>query len=310
MSLRSVISRPMAEAEFAVTYAGPALTEGRMPVADLAPSLLALSELFTEASRVSYPEREPASLNIRADTERGSFLVWLAVQSPGAWDEVRDLLSGAAITALVNLQGVIFGEGGILWLLKTLGGRRIIAREQLPSGRFRLTLPDGAVYESSAEAVDLYDRPSARQKARRIVEPLRQQGIDRVEFTTDDHPDPVLEVGEADLPGYEELPEGILGEREEEVIVTLVTASVEGKYKWRFTEGDPARFTASMEDPEFRAKIDAHAISFQKDDKFRVDMRTVQSEVDGKLHAERTVVRVLEVYPRAEQTSIEINDDT
>jgi hypothetical protein len=65
-----------------------------------------------------------------------------------------------------------------------------------------------------------------------------------------------------------------------------------------------------MEDPEFRAKIDAHAISFQKDDKFRVDMRTVQSEVDGKLHAERTVVRVLEVYPRAEQTSIEINDDT
>ncbi len=296
----------MAELQFGVKYEGPALVEGRMPVADLAPALLALGELFTEASLVAYPEREPVSLNIRADPERGSFLVWLAVQSPDMWDQAINLLSGPAITALLNLQGVIFGDGGFLWLLKALGGQRISSREPLPSGSFRLTLPDGAVYESSSEALDLYDRPSARAKARRVVDPLRREGVERVEFRRDDVP--VLEVGAADLPGYAELPEGVIGEREDEVIVTLITASVEGNYLWRFTEGDSTRFTASMEDPEFRGRIDSHAISFQKDDRFRVLMKVVQREVDGKLHVDRTVVKVLQTYPRPEQTRIEIDD--
>ena len=59
----------MAEVDFAVEYDGPALQAGRMPVRDLAPALLALGEIFTDASRVFYPEREPVALNIEATRE-------------------------------------------------------------------------------------------------------------------------------------------------------------------------------------------------------------------------------------------------
>src|SRR5688500_11839084 len=58
------VSRPvtMAETTFGVVYDGPALETGRMPVRDLAPALLALGQLFSEASRFVYPEQEPVSL--------------------------------------------------------------------------------------------------------------------------------------------------------------------------------------------------------------------------------------------------------
>ena len=44
--------RALAETAFQIAYEGPALETGRMPVRDLAPALLALGDLFTEASVV------------------------------------------------------------------------------------------------------------------------------------------------------------------------------------------------------------------------------------------------------------------
>jgi hypothetical protein len=72
----------MAETAFRVAYDGPALATGRMPVRDLAPALLALGDLFAEASQVIYPEGKPVALSIKA-TEEGSFDVHLILESRG-----------------------------------------------------------------------------------------------------------------------------------------------------------------------------------------------------------------------------------
>lgn len=60
----------MAETTFGVNYDGPALDDGRMPVRDLAPALLALGELFREASAELYPDLPPPALDVKA-TEKG-----------------------------------------------------------------------------------------------------------------------------------------------------------------------------------------------------------------------------------------------
>jgi hypothetical protein len=99
----------VAQTAFEVTYDGPALADGRMPVRDLAPALLALGDLFAEASALVYPEREPVALNIKA-TQEGSFVVQLILES--AWDDVLDIFNSDAATALVNLKEIILLGGG------------------------------------------------------------------------------------------------------------------------------------------------------------------------------------------------------
>jgi hypothetical protein len=299
----------MAEAEFAVRYDGPALTDGRMPVRDLAPALLALGELFTEASLVAYPDREPVSLNIRA-TKEGSFLVDLAVHSPDAWDRLIQLLSGQAVTALANLQTILFGAatGSLLWLIKEIRGRKIASKEPLPSGLVRLTLVDGIVIEGMPEAVVLYERQSARESAREVVGPLHRPGLERLTFSRSDN-QVALTIGEGDLPAFEapEVAEDILLDREDEAVLAVATVSFAEGYKWRFSEGDNT-FTAAIEDAAFRRRIDAGE-PFRKGDMLRVKLHVVQAQRGNKLQVERAVTEVLEHYPRQLQTQIEMESD-
>jgi hypothetical protein len=292
----------MAETNFGVIYDGPALDGGAMPIRDLAPALLALGELFTEASLVTYPDREPASLNIRA-TSKGSFIIDLAAHSPDTWDQIMQLLSGKAVTALANLQSIVMGTaGGLFWLIKQARGRAIISKEPLPSGYVRVTLADGTTIEGMAEAVVLYEHQSARESAREVVEPLHRPRIESLTFSGE--PDGPLTIGQGDLAAYETtLDEDVLLDREEEAIVTIATASFAESYKWRFSEGD-TNFTASIEDPDFRARIDAGE-PFRKGDMLRVQMRVVQTQRGNKLHVERTVLQVLHHFPREMQTQIE-----
>jgi hypothetical protein len=273
-----------------------------MPVRDLAPSLFALGTLFTEASLAAYPDRDPASLSIKASRD-GSFAVELALHSPAAWDQVKQLLTGSTVEALTNLQAIVFGPLGLLWLIKLLRGERIESMEPLANGHIRVRLPDGTVLEALPETLATWEQLHARENARDVVEPLRRPGIDTVEFV--DNGVSVLAIEKDDLLAYDasEPEEEPLDDREENTVVTLATAALIGAYKWRFSEGDNI-FTASMDDPAFRARIDAGE-AFRKGDMMRVRMRTVQTRRGEKLHVERMVREVLNHYPRMVQTSLE-----
>jgi hypothetical protein len=297
----------MAEIEFSINYDGPALAEGDMAVRELAPALLALGELFTEASLVAYPDREPVSLSMRA-TKRGSFVADLAVHSPDAWDQIMQLLSGKAVTALTNLYAIIAGTSASLFAItKLIRGRQIVSKEKLESGFIRVTLDDGKTVEGMAEAVALYERLSARENAKEVVEPLHRPGVDRLTFVPKDAES--LAIGEEDLPAFDalEVREEILLDREDEAILTIATASFAEGYKWRFSEGD-SPFTASIDDSTFRARIDAGE-AFRKGDTLHVRMRVVTTQRGNKMHVERTVLQVVKHIPREVQISIDAELD-
>lgn len=287
-------------------YDGAALRDGVMPVRDLAPSLLALGDLFTEASSTLYPELPPVALNIKA-TEEGSFWVDLVMWASDTWEDTRDLMTTPGASALANLQSfVVGGSVGLLWLIKVLRGRRIVGQEPTPEppdpGWVRLTLDDGTVFDVPGAVVDLHARPTIRRSARKVVRPLEREGVERIEFTRDNVEEVVIE--EEDLPAYEDDSDvgEVLTDTELDLALVIVAAAFEPGYKWRFFDGQN-RFSATIEDDEFTRRIDEHREVFAKDDVMRCRVRIVQTQDDAGLHTERRIVRVLEHIEAPQQLS-------
>ncbi|QFR62681.1 hypothetical protein LH991_01080 [Schleiferilactobacillus harbinensis] len=97
----------MATYNFTVRYYGKALDAHRIPVRDLAPSLLALSEAFQEIQHIQNPTEPDLSLDIQA-SDNGSFLVDLILANgPDLLNRAMNLLNSQPSTALINLSGYV-----------------------------------------------------------------------------------------------------------------------------------------------------------------------------------------------------------
>lgn len=303
----------MAELTFEFTFDGPALSDGEMPVRDLAPSLLALAELFTVASNVTYPGREPIGVNIKA-TGEGSFTIHLALESKKAWDAFVDLSGSHGASALANLYQLVGGTAGLFAYIKYKAWRRARTADDLAAapGNVKITLPDGTVLEFPPEVLDLYERPEARRKAVAVVAPLRREGVREARFSSDDTLGAV--VREDDVSAYdeavaEEEEDGLLTVEQEAFVEVRTANFAEGR--WRLGLSENVNITAAMEDAAFRARIDAGE-PFRKGDYLRCRMRVVQTGTPKGIHSEYAIIEVLEHFERSADQQLELspgNDD-
>ena len=296
----------MAEIEFGVSYDGPALATGRMPVRDLAPALLALGELFTTASKLVYPDRKPVALSIKATAE-GSFVVQLILESGHAWDNLVDIFGSDGAAALANLRDLVISGGGLFWLIKRLKDRKVVSQDHdAHPGHVILTLDDQSSLEIPADTVTLYKSVEAREKAKRVVEPLNREGIDQVKFAGKPDTDGVI-LEEGDLPAYD-VPEidsdRPLLDQERELVVEIASVAFTEGNKWRLSDGEHV-FFSGIEDQVFLDGVESGAEAFRKGDMLRCRMRVVQSQRAEGLHTEYCVVEVIEHIPRKTQLSFD-----
>lgn len=292
----------MAVAEFDVSYDGPALATAEMAVRDLAPALLALGELFHDASRVAYPDRSPVALKIRATSE-GSFLVDLILEAEHGWENFRDFFSGDTASALANLIEIVAGAGGLFALIRTLGRRKVKAHKRGPEPTtVVLELEDGTAITIHAQAYELYLNVSARQHARDVVEPLRRDGVDVLEFRRDK--ETTLQVTQGDVDSFEvpDTAEALLEDERELIVAIAAVTFVEGN-KWRLSDGN-STFFATIEDREFLDRVE-QGEPFRKGDMLRVVMRITQTRDAEGLHSDYLVTRVLEHIPREVQLRLD-----
>jgi len=292
----------MAETEFALVYDGPALADGRMAVRELAPALLALGDLFAEASVIAYPDREPVALDIKATAE-GSFDVHLILHAVDAWDKIVQIFSSDAASALLQLKEyIILGGGGLFWLVRRLHGRKIEAAAENEPGRITLTLDDDTSIDIPTQVWELYQSVEVRKNAKRVVDPMTRSGVDSLEFRSDT--EVTLLLTAADIPAYAvpDVADTPLIDQELEMYVSLASVAFTTG-KWRLTSGDET-FYAAVEDPLFLERVD-QGEPFRKGDMLRCKMRLVQSSRGDGLHTERHVIEVLEHIPRTMQLRLE-----
>jgi len=284
----------VAEAKIDLTYDGPALVNGTMPVAELAPALLALGQVYSLAGSILEPHRPQLVLEIKG-TRQGSFIIDLILDAGGLWDSFRDLVTSEDAQAL---EWLITMVGGFLTITKRLHGRWVTKEDPAEDGNIRLHLDDGTIAVVSVQSLELYRNIEIRRQAKVVVQPLRSDGIDELVIRG---AGATVRITEEDVAAFELPPQSedvLLDNVSERVLSIAAPVFVDGN-KWRLTDGE-AKFSAIMEDQSFLGRVDAGE-KFAKGDMLRCRLRTIQTKSETGLKAEYRVEKVLEHILRAIQ---------
>jgi hypothetical protein len=277
-----------------ISYAGTALESNSMDVRQLAPSLLALADLFVVAhNRVGSPLELPPALEITAQRD-GSLVVdmWLA------WAEQRQTLIGimssdgaSAAANTAELAAVVIA--GLRWIVKRdqVGGEQSV--EPIAPDQIRVKWADGTEIEAPVQAQQLIENMDFRRISGRVFEPLRQQGIDEIDLRSGNRH---AIVHRENLRAFNAPPEdpNLISDNTRVVTIRVETLGMNPGNKWRVNDGSGSVWV-SINDLGFVDKMVSGEERFAPSDVLVVEMRDRQFRDGGSgFVMERSIERVLE----------------
>ena len=287
----------MAE-RFYVIYDGWALEHHLMDVRDLAPAMIAVNDLLSNANKALNGDKADLNLKVNASFRAGSFGMELHTVVHFL-SQIRDMFASDNASAISNawtiLEIVGFVSGaGLIGLIRFLKGKKptkIIDED----GRLKVYLNETEYYETDGKVVKLYKNRTIVSDLNKMLEPLEKDGIDSFFVSrTGDKKDADLAIDESELTyfEYQEI-ENDLSENITETFVQIEAAVFKDNNKWKFDNGG-SPINAAILDEEFLRKIDAGELRFGKGDLLKVKLKTIQTFAHGKLKTEFQVVEVLE----------------
>lgn len=283
---------------FSIKYDGPALASHQMDVRELAPALIALSELLEHANKAAYPNTNEVRVNVQGNFKGGSFGVDLiAVQTVA--QQIVSLLSGNEATAASNLLGILgglglIGGGGVIGLIKWLRGRKPSAI-RTAGDKVVFELMDAEqkeTFEVDLIAGKLYQTRVVRQTLARVVKPLEREGVDIFACGKDGTTQSVVTSDERvwfDMAASEA--DVVSNTVRQHVLLQIESAVFKDDNKWRFHDGSNA-FFAEIADRAFVDRINAGDERFGKGDVLIADLRIIQSVTDSGLKQEYLIEKV------------------
>lgn len=294
------MTKMSASVHFSIKYDGPALASHQMDVRELAPALIALSNLLEEANRAAFPDSDEVRVQIKGNFKGGSFGVDLvALQS--ITDQIVTMLSGPRATAAANLFAILtgvglLGAGGLIGVIKWLAGRKpSTIRLDGDKTVFEINETETIeTFEVDLVAGRLYQSRLVRQSLAKVMKPLERDGVDFFACGRDGNTETV--VTKAEVPFFE-LAAGaadvVSDSVSERVLLQIESAVFKEDNKWRFNDGATS-FFAEISDKDFLARIESGLERFGKGDVLIVDLRRVQSITDNGLKLEYSVEKVHE----------------
>lgn len=287
------------EASIRIVYDGEALRSGTMDVRDLAPALLALSDLFDETNKVLNGPDRAIHLRIRHDIKRGSFDIGLQVLQTWA-SKIVEMFAGDKASSAANLIEILgFAAGasiGLFKLIKWLKNRPVKRVELLDDGNVRLVV-DGDELVITHSLAKVFSDLGIRRALAAFLAPLSREGIESFQAKTADG-EIVDQVTSPELPAFEPPPPVETAPQQITVntfkqTYTLVSITFKDGNKWRVSDGQNT-INVTIEDSEFLQKVNSHDISFAKDDILRCEVRQVQTLAADGLKTEFFIARILD----------------
>lgn len=289
-----------AKVHFSIKYDGPALASHQMDVRELAPALIALSEMLEQSNKAAFPDAAEVRVNVQGNFKGGSFGVDLIAMQSVA-QQIVSIFSGPEATASANLFAILgglglLGSGGLIGVIKWLKGRKPSAiRFEGDKTIFELRGSETVeTFEVDLVAGKLYQSRVVRQSLARVIKPLEREGVDVFACGRDGTTETVVEKNE--VPWFElaaSEADVVSDTVSEGVLLQIESAVFKDDNKWRFSDGATS-FFAEIADTDFLARIDSGDERFGKGDVLVVDLGRVQSISDSGLKLEYTVVKVRE----------------
>ncbi|MCX6784208.1 MAG: hypothetical protein NT141_04080 [candidate division WWE3 bacterium] len=165
---------------FSVIYDGPILQSHEMDVRDLAPALLAISDMLDEANTIVYGDKSKVQVNVKGSFKTGSFgIEFSVIQQP-----LHDLISALnsdSVSAACNLLGLLGFIGlpgsGLIGLLVLLRNRKI-KKITKDNGKATIYVDEENIV-TEEKVIDLYASVKIRTSLQKVItEPLSKEGIE------------------------------------------------------------------------------------------------------------------------------------
>ena len=298
-----------------IAYSGKALDDGTMPVRDLAPALLAFSELVENAYKAIGGERQIKVLLNQDSLNKGSFDITFLLNLDFA-EQLKMFVSGAQANGLSDLMTVLgWGttltaiSGGIFALVKKIGARKI-KKIDSKENRVEMMLDDGETILTTPNTLKVFMNVDCRLSIEKIVDPLKQSGIDSFSLRDPNRPDdkaPLVDINKMEVdifkaPPAEEEADMDQKTSEMEMLARIITVNFE-LGKWRLSDGNNT-FWASIEDDDFLKQVERRDLAFRKGDTLRIKYYIHQTIRNGKLATEYVVTHVIELREAPRQIKL------
>jgi hypothetical protein len=291
---------------FHVVYDGPALTEHRMDVRDLAPALIAFADLFSAANKEINGNAAELRVQVNANFKAGSFGIdLLATQQ--LLSQIKDMFSGHGATAITNAYTIMtmigFTGGGLVGLLRLLKGRRPIKIEQKQNAAIAtICATETERIDIGPQVLKLYRSSEVRANLEKVMSPLQRVGITELDIVMNERV--MLRIEDEEIGSFSAsmlCPDTeIVSDTTSRKLLLIESLTFKDGNKWRVHDGT-STFHVVIEDKEFLATIDSGK-QFGKGDVLVVDLRGVQTIIGAKLATDWTIVKVLEHRQPLQQT--------
>jgi len=282
---------------FRIKYDGEALADHSIEINDLAPALIAVSDLIQEANSMANRGDSTISVKVKA-TETGCFQIWIQTAQMTSDDLVKMLASDKSIALGMLLFYIGFVGGpekltGLIGLIKRLCGKAPKKITQTGENELEIETESGSVTISKLEW-EMYKNPKIRQAAYNIIKPVEKAGVETVEFIDGDKTPSKITKSDAKyfVPPAEM--EETLQESIREVYVNVVQMWFKDGYKWKFSEGE-GEWNAEIKDQKFIERLLKDEISIHARDFLKVRVKQTQYTVGSTVKSDYEIIEVMEI---------------
>jgi hypothetical protein len=278
--------------EFQIYFDGSALEGGVIDARELAPSLIALADLFDASNLEVTGGKADVKLKVHADFKNKCFEVNLSVFA-GYAKQFVDIFSAPEAQAVGVMCSIVGVSGiGLLQLIKRSKGKPLKRKISIQrTEKVEVEFEGEEPFEVDQKVLNLFDSQKVREAASKFVEPLVSAGYDEVGIRYKGQETFHLNKTEV----YYFRP---LSDSEEELVaeaqayVRIDTMSFKEGNKWRVHDGSSSK-NVEILDIDFLRRVRVREELFGNNDYLRVLMRTRQWREDGKIKASHSIVKVL-----------------